>query len=88
MRYKAIALLLVSFVFATVHLADAQQLVKSPRIGFFVLYRSNDPASLAMSGAFRHGLREQGWIEAQNIAVDTVSQRTVSTSWPTWLLSW
>src|SRR5499427_4565352 len=48
--------------------AGAQQAGKVPRIGFLSLTSPSDrPALLA---AFRQGLRELGWVEGQNVAID------------------
>src|SRR5215510_14436735 len=45
-----------------------QQAGKVPRIGFLGLTSSSDRPSLL--DAFRQGLRELGWVEGQNIALD------------------
>jgi putative ABC transport system substrate-binding protein len=47
--------------------ARAQQAAKVPRIGF-LFYGSSGPAPEI--DAFRQGLREHGYIEGQNIAVE------------------
>ncbi len=51
-------------------LADAQQAGKVRRIGF--LYRRSVSSGAASGNveAFRQGLREYGWVEGQNIAVE------------------
>ena len=68
---KRIALILSIFVVATVvltfvHLAEAQQAGKMPRIGY--LKRGAGPR--ARDEAFRQALRDLGWIEGQNIAIE------------------
>ena len=48
--------------------AQAQQVKKAPRIGFLAITSPRD-MSLRMA-AFRHGLREMGYIEGKTIVVD------------------
>lgn len=48
--------------------AQAQQATKIPRIGFLVA--SNSSASSARIEAFRQGLRELGYVEGKNIAIE------------------
>ena len=48
--------------------AEAQQAAKVPRIGFLSLTSPSDRPLLL--DAFRQGLRELGWVEGQNIAID------------------
>jgi len=67
---KSVFCLLCAVLVALCFSAQAQQSGKSPGIGFFVLYRSNDPANIAHAEAFRQGLRERGWVEGQNISVE------------------
>ncbi len=45
--------------------ADAQQPAKVPRIGYLSLHAPSE-----LDEAFRRGLREKGWIEGQNIAIE------------------
>jgi hypothetical protein len=48
--------------------AEAQPLANVPRIGWL---RGTSPAvNPAVLEAFRHGLREHGWIEGQNIVIE------------------
>jgi len=55
-------------VLASVHLAEAQQSNKVPRIGFLSL---SFPAALAARiEAFRQGLRELGYVEGKNIVIE------------------
>jgi putative ABC transport system substrate-binding protein len=65
---KTIIVLLITLALAVVHLADAQQTKKSPRIGY--LTASTPAAQLPSSKALREGLRELGYIEGQNIAIE------------------
>ena len=58
----------VPFLMATVHLAEAQQRKKVPRIGFLGAYLpSSNPAR---TEAFRQGLRELGYVEGKNIIIE------------------
>src|SRR6266542_355317 len=55
------------FVLASMHLAEAQQTKKVPRIGYLL----SDSASYSTrTDAFRQGLRELGYIEGHNIVVE------------------
>ena len=61
-------LLLIGFVLATIHVAEAQQPAKLPRIGF-----QTDSAASTITArieAFRQGLRELGYVEGKNIIVE------------------
>src|SRR5918999_484831 len=60
--------LLICFVLASIHFADAQQPTKVPRIGFLVA----GPASAVTNRveAFRQGLRERGYTEGKTILVE------------------
>src|SRR5215831_14266025 len=48
--------------------AEAQQTVKIPRIG--VLWPSTPSASSRFREAFKQGLREQGYVEGQNVSLE------------------
>jgi putative ABC transport system substrate-binding protein len=48
--------------------ADAQPRSKVPLVGF--LMPSLTPERARMLEAFQHGLRELGWIEGQNVAIE------------------
>ncbi len=50
--------------------ADAQQPVKVPRVGYLSPNSPSDPARQHRLEAFRQGLRELGYVEGQNIAVE------------------
>jgi putative ABC transport system substrate-binding protein len=56
--------MLVTFVLTSVHLAEAQQPKKVPRIGYLA------GAGSAPSQAFLQGLRDLGYVEGQNIAFE------------------
>jgi putative tryptophan/tyrosine transport system substrate-binding protein len=59
--------LLVGFVLASIHFAEAQP-TKIPRIGF--INASSPSAILARYEAFRQGLRELGYVEEKNIIIE------------------
>ena len=61
-------LLLIGFILASIHLADAQQPTKIPRIGYLTV--ASLSSNVARVEAFRHGLREHGYIEGKNIAIE------------------
>jgi len=60
----ALCALLLAFIFP----ADAQQLAKIPRIG--ALHLGNSKAASVPVEAFQRGLRELGYVEGKNIAVE------------------
>jgi len=62
MARKTIVVLLVSLVLASVDLAEAQHVGKSPRIGYLSAASSPSPA-------FMQGLRDLGYVEGKNIDV-------------------
>ena len=65
-RHIKTVLLLIGFMLA-IHFAHAQQ-PKAPRIGFLV---GTKPAAVAARvAAFQRGLREMGYVEGKNIAVE------------------
>jgi putative ABC transport system substrate-binding protein len=61
-------LLLIGFVLATIHFAEAQQAKKVPRIGF--VGAASASALASRLNAFRQGLRELDYIEGKNIAIE------------------
>ena len=61
-------LILVIFMLVFVHLVHAQQLAKVPRIGFLVA--SSPSFYSSRIEAFRKGLRELGYVEGKNIAIE------------------
>ncbi len=66
MSKKFAVFVLATSMSASIHLAEAQQLAKVPRIGF--LHLSTKTAMRV--GEFRQGLRELGYVEGQNITVE------------------
>jgi ABC-type uncharacterized transport system substrate-binding protein len=56
--------LVIFLTFASVHLAEAQQPGKMPRIGFLIALDEN------RLKAFRQGLHDQGYIEGKNILIE------------------
>ena len=63
------AVILVTFVSLSVHLADAQQPTKILRIGY-LSSGSSAARHSPRAEAFRQGLRELGYVEGQNIALE------------------
>jgi putative tryptophan/tyrosine transport system substrate-binding protein len=70
MRKKLIAVLVViaCAILAPTHPAGAQQAGNMPRIGFLALGSAQTDAAFAH--AFSKGLREHGWVDGQNIAIE------------------
>jgi ABC-type uncharacterized transport system substrate-binding protein len=62
MRAKILVYMLPALILATIHLAEAQQPGKIPRIGYL-------SAAASPSPAFMQGLRDLGYIEGKNIDV-------------------
>jgi putative tryptophan/tyrosine transport system substrate-binding protein len=68
MNKKIVVSLLITLILALVHLAEAQQPKKVPRIG---LLSSFSPSVTALwHEAFRQGLRDLGWVEGKNISIE------------------
>ena len=62
-------LILVTFMLVFVHLAEAQQPKKLPRIGYLVT--AGDPGNPdSHDKAFRERLRDLGYIEGKNILIE------------------
>jgi ABC-type uncharacterized transport system substrate-binding protein len=68
MAIKAIIVLLVGLALASVRVADAQQPKKVPQIGLLAFGTSE--ADRPRQQSFLQGLRDLGWIEGQNIAIE------------------
>ena len=66
MRKKVFGLLLCALLIALCFPAEAQQAGKMPRIG----YLGPRAGPIAGDKAFRQALRDLGWIEGQNIAIE------------------
>src|SRR6266545_7524357 len=62
--------LFATLLLATVSLAEAQHAGKIPRIVVTRPEQSGNPAGEALIEAFRQGLRERGYVEGQNVAVE------------------
>jgi ABC-type uncharacterized transport system substrate-binding protein len=68
MRAKILVYALPALILATIHLTEAQQPKKVPRIGFLIA--ASRDAQSARTEAFRQSLRELGYIEGQNIVIE------------------
>jgi putative ABC transport system substrate-binding protein len=68
MRRKIYVLVAAALVLISVHLAEAQQTKKVPRIGY--LNGASPSAISARIEAFRQGLRELGYVEGKNIVIE------------------
>jgi putative tryptophan/tyrosine transport system substrate-binding protein len=68
MTVKTIVVLLVGLALASVHLAEAQQPKKVPRIGYLSAYDAATDSVRAE--AIRRALRELGYLVGQNIAIE------------------
>jgi ABC-type uncharacterized transport system substrate-binding protein len=68
MQHKFPRIMCAAFVLVSVHLAHAQQPGKIPRIG--ILISASPSAAARRVEAFRHGLRELGYIEGKTIAFE------------------
>ena len=68
MNKKIAVFIFAAAILVSVHLADAQQTKKVPRIGFL----GNSTAALEVNlvGPFRDGLRDLGYVEGQNILIE------------------
>src|SRR5712691_1309074 len=64
----AVVLLLLS---ASLGTAAAQPPAKGPRVGYLSPGFSADPVRVRRLEAFRQGLRELGYVEGQNIAIES-----------------
>jgi len=68
MRTKTVVVLLIALALASVHLAEAQQPTKIPRIRY--IDGGFPSTNAARIDAFRQGLREHGYMEGKNIVVE------------------
>ena len=86
MRAKILVYALPALILATIHLAEAQQPKKVPRIGY--LYAGSPSGQLARAQAFLQGLRELGYVEGKNIVIEYRYQRENTNASPgSWLSS-
>ncbi len=68
MSKKFAVFVLATLMSASVHLAEAQQSAKVPRIGY--LSAASRSALTARTEAFRQGLRDLGYVEGKNIVIE------------------
>src|SRR5947208_9681860 len=68
MAIETLIVLLVGLILASVHLAEAQQPKKVPRIG--VLGAASSSVGSIKVDSFRQGLRELGYTEEKNIVIE------------------
>src|SRR5687768_5827464 len=61
-------LLMIGSIFASIHFAEAQQSAKIPRIGYLTV--ASLSSNMARVEAFRHGLRELGYVEGKHIVIE------------------
>ena len=69
MKKEIFGVALSGMLFALSSFAEAQQLVKIPRIGFVTSAGDPDSPGLRVE-AFQRGLRELGYVEGKNILVE------------------
>jgi putative ABC transport system substrate-binding protein len=68
MAIKTVLVFLVGLALASVHVAEAQQLTKVPRIGYL---SASSASSISLRvEALRQGLRELGYVEGKNIVIE------------------
>jgi putative tryptophan/tyrosine transport system substrate-binding protein len=67
MKAKILVYALPALILATIHVAEAQQPKKVPRIGYLGGSATANPDRLE---AFRRGLRDLGYVEGKNIALE------------------
>ena len=67
MAIKTAVVFLVGLTFGLLHVSEAQQPKRVPRIGYV---SSGDPSTEPRLAAFRRGLRDLGYIEGKNILVE------------------
>ena len=71
MDRRAFIVTLGSSIAATPLVGHAQQAAPMPRIGFLSASSASDARMLHFLGAFRQGLRELGYVEGQNITIES-----------------
>ena len=67
-------------------LAARAQQPKMPVVGF--LSSGSAEAFTPLVGPFRDGLREAGYVEGRNVAIELLGRRASTTSCPRWPLIW
>jgi putative tryptophan/tyrosine transport system substrate-binding protein len=68
MKAKILVYALPALILATLHLAEAQQPTRVPRIGFLV--GGSPSGNAGRIEAFRQGVRELGYIEGKNVVIE------------------
>ena len=68
MKAKILVYALPALILTTIHLAEAQQTAKVPKIGY--LNAGSPSTNPARIEAFRQGLRELGYVERKNIVIE------------------
>src|SRR5215831_17410926 len=68
MKAKLLAYALLALILTTIHLAEAQQAKKVPRVGYLTAVSLS--ANAARIETFRQGLRELGYVEGKNIIIE------------------
>src|SRR5262245_26919176 len=68
MGKKIVVSLLATFILTSVHLAQAQQPKKVPRIGLLAPFSASSDSP--RRDAFLQGLRDLGYVEGKNIAIE------------------
>ena len=66
MTQKILAIVLATLALGSYHLAEAQQPAKLPRVGILFIGGRNQPHL----ESFKQGLRERGYVEGKNIALE------------------
>jgi putative ABC transport system substrate-binding protein len=69
MKRKIVCIALCTLLLALSPSAKAQQPKRIPRIGWLEI-SSPEPEVLRLIGIFRKGMRDLGWVEGQNIAIE------------------
>ncbi len=67
MAIKTVVALLVGLTLASVHVAEAQQAPKVPRVGYLTPSTS---VNRAYTESFRQGLRDLGYVEGKNLVIE------------------
>lgn len=70
-RRTITVVLLVSLALTSVHLAEAQQPAKIPKIGFLSSGTASGSTSTFRNDVFRQQLRELGYVEGKNISFES-----------------
>jgi putative tryptophan/tyrosine transport system substrate-binding protein len=68
MKAKILVYALPALILAAIHIAEARQAKKVPRIGY--LTAASASAMVPRANAFRQGLRELGYVEGKNILIE------------------